>query len=102
MCIAVPSIGFETLPKGSKRQEKTWVWKPIGNASRTPPHLATRRVAQPVEWVWTPDNHHNGRQSLLAAMCQTPEDTNNATAGVAALCCCRKTHIPSNYVAQTA
>ncbi|GBM73003.1 Transposable element Tcb1 transposase [Araneus ventricosus] len=26
-------------------------------------------------------------------MCQTPEDTNSATAGVSALCCCRKAHI---------
>ncbi|GBL68291.1 hypothetical protein AVEN_246366-1 [Araneus ventricosus] len=41
-------------------------------------------------WVWTPENHHNGRRSLPVAMCQTPEDTNSATDGVAVLCCCRK------------
>ncbi|GBM36860.1 hypothetical protein AVEN_82847-1 [Araneus ventricosus] len=38
----------------------------------------------------------------LFAMCQTPEDTNSATVGVAALCCCRKAHIPPHCVAQTA
>ncbi|GBO08506.1 hypothetical protein AVEN_45054-1 [Araneus ventricosus] len=30
---------------------------------------------------------------LPVAMCQTPEDTNSTTAGVAALCCCKKAHI---------
>ncbi|GBN55982.1 hypothetical protein AVEN_225685-1, partial [Araneus ventricosus] len=53
-------------------------------------------------WVWAPENHHNGRRSLPVAICQTPEDTNSATAGVPVLCCCRKTHIPPNCVAQTA
>ncbi|GBO42189.1 hypothetical protein AVEN_108632-1 [Araneus ventricosus] len=36
------------------------------------------------------------------AMCRTPVDTNSATAGVAALCCCGKAHIPTKCVAQTA
>ncbi|GBL88239.1 ATP-binding cassette sub-family A member 1 [Araneus ventricosus] len=58
-------MAVEPLPKGSKRQLKTW--------------------------VWTPENH--GRLSLPVAMRQTPEDTNSATAGIAALCSCRKAHI---------
>ncbi|GBO01081.1 hypothetical protein AVEN_83404-1 [Araneus ventricosus] len=41
----------------------------------------------------------NGRRSLPVAMCQTPEDTNRATAGSRS---CRKAHFPPNYVAQTA
>ncbi|GBM20429.1 hypothetical protein AVEN_222126-1 [Araneus ventricosus] len=76
MYIVVPSIGCVTITKGIK---------------------------MPVEdVVWTPENHHNGRRSLPVAMCQTPEDTNSATAGVVALCCCRNAHILPNCVAQTA
>ncbi|GBM66105.1 hypothetical protein AVEN_169773-1 [Araneus ventricosus] len=76
MCIVVSSICCGTITKGIK----------------TPGHCQ----------AWTLENHHNGRRSLPAAMCQTPENTNSATADVVALCCCRKVHIPPNCVAQTA
>ncbi|GBO30508.1 hypothetical protein AVEN_45768-1 [Araneus ventricosus] len=73
MCIVVSSIGCGTITKGIKT-----LVEDLGQDSRESPQRQT-----------------------IATCCNVP-DTNSATAGAAALCCCRKAHIPSNCVAQTA
>ncbi|GBM06063.1 hypothetical protein AVEN_49442-1 [Araneus ventricosus] len=63
----------------------------------------TKGIKTPVEDVGL-DAGESPQRQTIATCCNVPdaEDTNSATAGVAALCCCRKVHIPPNCVAQTA
>ncbi|GBM49628.1 hypothetical protein AVEN_3218-1 [Araneus ventricosus] len=42
------------------------------------------------------------QRQKFATCWNVPEDTNSATAGFAALCCCRKAHIQPNCDSQTA
>ncbi|GBM74085.1 hypothetical protein AVEN_178668-1 [Araneus ventricosus] len=56
----------------------------------------TKGIKTPVEDVRL-DAGESPQRHMIATCC-----TNSATAGVAALCCCRKAHIPPNCVAQIA